>query len=646
MMTDNKFAPLFERTYINKLGISNRLVMAPMGAGLDFAAGTVGDKGIDYYEARAKGGAGMLIIGFQLVTNKTDPAWSRMYGLDTEMQTMAWARLCDRVKSYGTSVCVQLSCGLGRNSRPVPGVPNVAASGGIPSFWDPSQVTRELSAEEIQGVVGAFGRAARRAKMAGVDAIEIHGHLGYLLDSFMTPLWNKRTDEYGGSFENRMRFPTEIYQAVRDAVGPDYPVLFRLCIGHKIPGGRTEEESLEIVKYLDQLGIDAFDVDAGCYDAYDWAFPTPYMGDAPMAYIGEMVKKVTDKPVLNAGSYTPEAALKAVEEGKTDFVVIGRGMLAEPEYGRKLWENRREDIRPCMRCNEYCLTKTMRGVSCALNQAAGAEKEYEILPAKHKRRVAVIGAGPGGLEAARVAAEKGHQVTVYEKAAEAGGQLIAASAPGFKSQLRALLDYYKTQMGKLGVTMVMNHEISADSPELAEADRIIIATGAHGFIPSIPGARNANVLEVIDAHTGDQSRIGQKVVVAGGGFSGCDCAIELAQEGKEVTVVEMMDKLVPKANIAAAISVNRTIREQGVQVYTGTKVLEFSEKGVKVETPDGAKELEADTIIAAFGTRPNSQAAKEIFDRYPNSVQVGDCVEIGQIGEAVRAGFLAGWGIE
>ncbi|MBQ6386398.1 MAG: NADH:flavin oxidoreductase, partial [Lachnospiraceae bacterium] len=258
------FSRLFERTYIGNHGVKNRIVMAPMGIGPDFSSGCLGSKGIGYYADRAKGGTGMLNIGFQIVTNKTDPFTARQYGVGTPLQEMAWANLCDRVHGYGTSVMVQLSCGLGRNANPVPGAKNVSASEN-PCFFAPDQTTRALSVEEIHAIVEAFGRAAGACKRAGVDAIEIHGHVGYLLDQFMTPLWNRREDEYGPqSFENKMRFTTEIYNACRAAVGPDYPIAFRMVIEHKIPGGRTKEESAEIIRYLDGLGVDAFDVDLGC----------------------------------------------------------------------------------------------------------------------------------------------------------------------------------------------------------------------------------------------------------------------------------------------------------------------------------------------------------------------------------------------
>jgi len=618
--------------------------MAPMGMGSD-STGAVGPEGINYYEARAKGGAGMLIIGFQLVTNKTDPNVRSYYAVDTTLQEWAWSTLAERVKAQGTAVCIQLSCGLGRNARVVPGIQNVSASAN-PCYVDPTQEARALSVDEIHTIVEAFGRGALRSKRSGCDAVEIHAHLGYLLDQFMTPLWNKREDEYGGSFENRMRFVTEIYNEIRRNVGPDFPVLLRLGMEHLIPGGRTLEESADILRYFDQLGIDAFDIDAGCYESYEWGFPTIYLNDGCMADHAAYAKKITNKPILNAGAYTPEAALDAVNQGKADFIMVGRGMLADSDYSIKLKENRREDVRPCIKCNEYCLRKSsFHPLSCSVNAACNAEAELRIQKTTNPKKVVVVGGGPAGLEAARVAALKGHSVTLYEKGSALGGQLIAASVPSFKSRLTALIEYFKVQLDKLGVQVKLSTEICGSSIELEGADRIIVAVGAGPLIPPIPGVDNHNVLEVMDAHLGDQSRIGQKVIVAGGGPSGCDCAIELAMEGKDVAIVEKLDTIYPTATVDNKMGVQRLITELGIKTYTGHKVLEFTDNGLCTESAGGVKELGADTVILALGTRPNVGLVKEILDAHIDAIQIGDCVSIGQIGEAVRSGFFAGWGI-
>lgn len=502
---------------------------------------------------------------------------------------------------------------------------------------------------EIRDIVTSFGAAAERAKAVGIDAVEIHAHYGYLLDQLMTSLWNKREDEYGGSFDNRTRLLVEVYDAIRRAVGPDYPVLLRMVVDHKTPGGRPQEESLEIIRMMDKLGVDAFDIDIGCYESYDWAYTTAYLGDAAMLYAAEMTKSVTQKPVLNTGNFTPESALKAVKEGKTDFILLGRGLLADPEYANKLYYGNREDLRPCIRCNEYCLGMASgggRAQSCSVNAACGAERMYSVVPAQIPKKVVVVGGGPGGMEAARSAAQKGHDVVLYEKSGDLGGQLHPASAPFFKGQIGALMDYQKTQLNKLGVEVKLNTAIGADSPELAAADRIIVAVGADAVIPPIPGIDNPNIIEVMQAHSGDHDRIGEKVAVVVGGLSGCDCAIDLAAKGKEVVIVEMLDRLVPKALVPIAMSIGGKVEEYGITVLTGSKVLAFTDKGVRIENKDGEAEIAADTIILAIGTRSNAGIAKSILDKYTNAQSIGDCVKVGQIGEAVRGGFFAGWTVD
>ena len=644
---DAKYQKLFERTYIGKMPVKNRIVMSPMGTFSD-EGGTFSRKTRDYYYERAQGGAGMLILEGSYVTNKLDPFVRSYTAIGTDKQKKAWAYMVDRLQGSGAKLCAQLSCGLGRlsyldknDTRP----PYAASE--LPLYFDPSQKTQVMTIGEIQETVRAYGEAVVMARDAGFDAIEIHAHVGYLIDQFMSELWNKRVDEYGGSFENRMRFPTEIVKEIRSRVGPDFPILFRMSADHKIKGGRTLQDGLEIIKWMDKAGVDAFDIDAGCYESLEWVFPPSYFGDSCMEDIAAAVKKVTNKPVLNTGNYTPESAVKALEEGKTDFVMMGRALIADPELPNKLFYGREDDIRPCIRCNEYCVNSLYSGrsVSCSVNARVGAEAEFMIAKTQRPKKVVVVGGGPGGLEAARVAAEKGHKVSLFEKETFLGGQVAAAATPPFKRQLKAYINYLITQVKKLNVNIQCGVEITPDSKELADADEIIVAVGAATFAPPIKGIQYA--IDVIDAHLTKHQSIGQTVVMAGGGLSGCDCSLELAMEGKDVTIVEMLDDIATNTNMINKPALLEKLREYNVKILTSHKVLEFKEGSVVVEDKDGkTKELKADSTIAAFGTKPRRSLSNGICEKYPFAKEIGDGVSIGKVGDTVREGFFAAFAID
>jgi len=640
------YEKLFEHASIKGMSLKNRMVMAPMGTFSENHDGFPSSNQVEYYRARAKGGVGMVIVEAQYVTNKTDPWISYITTADSDEQMKGWAMIIEAIHAEGAKACLQLGCGLGRNAFPFTDDQMVSASE-VPSFYFPDRICRAFTIDEIHGLVASFGRAAARAVTAEADCIEIHAHCGYILDQFMTPAWNKRTNEYGGSFENRMRLVTEVYQAMRSAVGPDMPILMRMAADHDFEGGRTLEESIEIVNYMKNLGVDAFDIDVGCYEHKQWICPAIYQGPSCMADYADKIKKACGVTVLNAGTHTPETAEKALEEGKTDFIMFGRALIADPDMPNKILDGRREDVRPCLFCNQICVGRLYqnRPISCAINAQAVHEKEYPIVRTDAPKRVAVVGGGPGGLEAARVAALAGHHVTLYEKSSVLGGQLIPASRPSFKYHLAEFIEYEKTQIQKAGVRVVLNKEITPDSPELSEADRIIVAVGASPVLPPIPGINSSKVVEVTRAHNDPSLVKGNKILVAGGGMSGCDCALELAMDGKDVTIVEMMDALCPTALLDNRNPLLFRMEDYGVKERTSCKILEITEKGAVVESSSGKETIEADTIIASFGMKSNNAYIDDICTKYPLTAVIGDCASVAQVGEAVRGGFFAAWSI-
>ena len=647
-MTMYQYPHMFSGFQINGMHLKNRIVMAPMGTFSENRNGSPNAKQIEYYRARARGGVGMVLLEGQYTTNKTDPWIDYVTIAGTDEQMQGWALLAEACHAEGAKICLQLSCGLGRNAFPFSDDQMVSASE-VPSFYMPDKLCRALTIDEVHDIVEHYRIAARNAVRAEADAVEIHAHAGYMIDQFITPAWNKRTDEYGGSFENRMRLLTEIYHAIRGEVGPGYPVLIRLAAAHDFPEGRTIEETIEIVQYLEKLGIDAFDIDMGCYERKQWIVPSIYAGDACMVDYAAKIKEAVHVPVLSAGTFTPETAEQALADGKCDIVMFGRQLIADPDMPNKLLEGQEEDVRPCLYCNQICVGRLYenRVISCAINAQAVFEADYPIVKTASPKKVAVVGGGPGGMEAARVAALQGHQVTLYEKSGALGGQINAAEKPVFKRRLKKFNQWQQLQLEKAGVKVCQNHEINADSPELAEAERIIVALGAVPAVPPIPGIDGPGVVNVIDAHLNPSLVKGQNIVVCGGGASGCDCALELAMEGRSVTIIEMMDELAPGMIIDNRNPLMFRLEDYHVKGLTGTKISRIEGGAVYATGRDGAEiRIDADTVITAFGMKPLNAPANEIRDRYaPITTVVGDCGKVAQIGEAVREGFFAAWSI-
>ena len=638
---------LFEPLKIKSLYLKNRFIEAPMGTFSEEVNGYPSYQQIEYYRKRARGGFSLIIPEAQFVVSKTEAWIAHQTIVGTADQMHGWLAITEAVHSEGAKIMWELGCGLGREAPVFVGNGTSSASEN-PLFYNPSVKAHALTVDEIHEIVEGYRTAAKNVLMAGGDAIEIHAHYGYMLDQFMTPIWNHRTDEYGGSFENRMRIVKESYEAIREVVGPNFPVFIRMAAYHDFEGGRTMEETKEIVRYLDGLGIDAFDIDLGCYDSGRWLTPSIYTGEASMLEAAAEFRKVTDKPIINAGMHTPESAEKAIADGKIDAAMFGRASIADPELPNKVWEGAREDVRPCLACNTYCSGHLVvnKPTSCAVNAEANYEYEYQITRTSDPKKVAVIGGGPGGMEAARVAALSGHQVTLYEKSDALGGTLIPAAKPCFKERLRRFTEWQIRQLNKLNVPVVFNKEITADSPELEDADRIIVAIGAAPLKLNIKGLDGDNVVPVIDYHMDNSLLHGDRIVVAGGGASGCDCALELAMEGKDVTIVEMQDAIVK-----AMVSYTREpllyeLNRYHVHVALNTRIIEVTPEGVRAQCDGEEVFFPADMVIDAFGMRARSEAAGAIYQKYGHiTTIIGDCDHAAQIGEAVRGGYFAAWSI-
>lgn len=645
MQRDINYDALFTPFSIGKMEVKNRLVMAPMGTYGANMDGSVSETLTRYFEERAKGGVGAIITSSQYLTPKLAQGIYGTY-FDSKRIIPHLTGMTERIHCYGAKAIAQLSAGTGRNAHPSQcgGVPFSASA--VPSVFNPKVLCRPLTIEEIKDIMKSWELAAEIAASAGFDAIEVHGHVGYIIDQFLTELWNKREDEYGGSPENRARFAIEILQAIKRGAGKDMPVIYRISMDHRIPGGRTLEDSRTLLKILGENGVDAFDVDCGCYEHPDFVYPSFYRGDACMEYVCDTAREATDKPIMNAGNHTPETALRLIESGRADFAMFGRPLIADPELPNKLMEGRAEDVRPCIRCNEECIGRIWgrySKLSCSVNPAANEEAAFEIKKTDSPKSVVVIGGGPGGMEAARVAALKGHKVTLYERD-ELGGTLNLPAGAAFKNRLRDLISYYKVQLEKLGVE-VRHEEISIDDPVLERADRIIAATGAHSVAPNIPGVHGENVVDVKAAHADPGLLRGERVIICGGGLSGSDFALELATEyGKKCTIVEMKDDIATDMVFINAHSLKLFLKDAGVTVRTGCRVESICGEGVYVVNKEGERELiEGDAVVSAFGMAPNRELTDALKQRYnKKTICVGDCVEVAKSGKAIRSGFYAG----
>lgn len=618
-----KYSKLFSPIKIGSITIKNRFAMAPMGPlGLADANGGWNQRGIDYYVERAKGGTGLIITGvtfFDQVVEKQDPSTvpNPLYKPVNFVKTSR--EMTERIHAYGSKIFLQLSGGFGRVTIPtnVGDIPPIAPSA-IPHRWL-DKTCRAITVDEIHAIVKQFGEAAFHAKRAGFDGVQIHAvHEGYLIDQFAISMFNQRTDEYGGSLENRLRFAKEIVEEIKKTCGDDFPVTLRFSVKSMIkdwrvgalPGedfeekGRDTEEGLKAAKLLESYGYDALDTDVGTYDAWWWNHPPMYQKKGLYREYCKMVKEVVDIPVFCAGRMdNPDMALEAIENGECDVIDLGRPLLADPDYCNKLRCGKITQIRPCISCHEGCMGRVASYslLNCAVNPQAARERVNAYEPILKKKKVLIVGGGVAGCEAARVLAIRGHQPVVYEKGSRLGGNLIPGGAPDFKEDDIALADWYTNELNRLGVHVHLNTELNEEEIKAMDYDTVILATGSKPKVFSLGDDSHTYTAEQVLLK---QKDAGKKTVVVGGGLVGCETALWLAQNGIHVTIVEALDKVM--AVNGPLCAANKEMLEallpfNGVEIITGAKVTEFANGEVKVDTKEGSKTIMSDSVILSVG---------------------------------------------
>jgi 2-enoate reductase len=640
------FNRLFEPLRIGNVEIKNRIAMAPMGiVGLLNPDGSLGQRGIDYYIERAKGGVGLIITGVFRVENKIEPSIPGS-PLISHTAFAPFAELAEAVHALGSRIFAQLTAGYGRVANPQKLCGQPVSASPTANYWKPDITCRELKVEEVEQLVRCFGNAAEILAEAGIDGIELHGHEGYLFDQFATAIWNRRTDKYGGDLEGRMGLAIEVLHEIKGKVGQDFPVQYRFGLKHYMKGlnsgalpgetfreiGRDIEEGRQMTILLERVGFDALHVDAGCYESWYWPHPPIYQQHGCMIDMAAEAKKLVKIPVVGVGKIDiPQLAERVIAEGKADIVAIGKGLLADAFWVRKVEEGRPEYIRPCIGCHDGCMGRAAaskpKPLSCAVNPTVGRERTYRLEKTVSSKKVMVVGGGIAGLEAARVASLRGHKVTLYEKTNSLGGHLIEASIPEFKKDLKRLLKWYEEEIENLNLEIKLGTEVNFDILEHEKPDAVILATGSKPIIPNVPGIGMDKVITAIDLLWG-KKKSQNKVCILGGGLIGCETALWLAQQGKKVTIIEMLGDLmisgIPVSRMNRMMLLDM-LRFYNVNSITNTTLLGITADGVHlIDRCFEQKNLHADTVVLAVGLSPDQKLYRDLSGKIPNLFLIGD----------------------
>jgi 2,4-dienoyl-CoA reductase-like NADH-dependent reductase (Old Yellow Enzyme family)/thioredoxin reductase len=638
----HKFPKLFEHGFIGRLEIGNRIVMAPISTNLASVEGEVTQQLIDHYSRIAKGGVGLIIVENMCVHFPEGRHGTTQPRIDADEFIPGLHRLVQAIQQYGVKIGVELAHPGGvADVRFVKTQPVAPSS--IP-MKSGAVTPRALTKEEIGELVDRFGKAALRAKKAGFDIVEIQAGHGLLINQFLSPLYNKRKDEFGGSLDGRIRFPKMIVEKIRDYAGKSFPISVRLGVEESEEGGIKIEEGRQIAKKLSDVGVDAIHVTLGGTSMEKRLEPMPYP-QGWRVYLAEEIKKVVDVPVIAVGVIRePWFAEKILQEGKADFIALGRALIADPQWPKKALMEEEKAIRRCFSCNECVRARHFEDlpIRCSFNPTIGIDKEFAtIKKTKHKKKVMIVGAGPAGMEAARVAALRGHDVYLFDKENQTGGALnIAAAVPG-KDKLRWMVEYYAHILPKLGVHIQLGEFVDKQKIEAFSPDIVIIATGSELAMPQIPGIKDVNCFSFKEALKGEVKIEREKVVVLGGGLIGLETALFLASLGNDVTILKRYETISENIDPIYAQHLLSRLQELGVKIISKVTIMEIEQNQVLIENHNKEpNRIYFDKIVLARELVPSNKLAKEIDAR--EVYLIGDSLKPRRIFNAVFEGFMIG----
>jgi len=632
---------LFTPFEVKGLHFKNRIVMPGLASFLIEDDGSISDRTVEHYRNRAAGGPALVIVEAHAVSPEgvVSNHQARIYD-DRFIEGLS--RIAKVMKSEGAIPAIQIHhAGRQVPFRVIKRKP--LAPSNLPCPTIRTEV-EPLDHESIGRIVKAFGDAARRAVEAGFELLEIHGAHGYLINQFLSRFSNIRDDEYGGDIKGRTRFAREIVQEIRNRVGDDFPLSFKISAQEFVPDGLTVEESIEILKEIVPCGIDILQVSAGNDATPEWICQPMFMGKACLVDSAARIREALEIPVMSVGRINdPLVAESIIQEGKADLVCMGRGLLADPELPRKAEEGQLEDIRICIACNTCMESIFRRGrIECLVNPSLGREKEMEIHPAPRAKKVMVVGGGPGGLNVAWVAAQRGHEVHLYERQPELGGQLNLATIASYKKELISLIEYQKRQVEKFGVNIHLNTEVTGELVRREAPDAVILATGSVPITPPVPGIDKPIVVPLSDMLSGIRAVEG-KVIVVGGGATGCEVAHHLSENGCQVTIVEMLPRLAEQLESITRKVLIGKLRENNARILTEHKVISIGDRGVSVTDKNGKESfLEADSVVITIGNRPDNALHDELKPTGIELYKIGDCLEPRSAKAAIYEGAIIG----